>query len=220
MQVSIHASPDCLLTHVNVWNHSTRLRLGFDWISMDDGWQRCNCSVRQDHGRACTRAEFQSSPDMLLICWSIFDLDLLNPFDHFWLPHVFHTFCLCVSLRSHQENCHFHHGLQLVIEYRTWIQACPSVMAICALGGTAPGTTVKDNPWCGKIASQTCAFVRSLHHHSTPLMTATCAPSTAQDLLAFFCLYSTHPWFLWKHGCKPIICKRLRMVPMSQCDWF
>ncbi|CAJ1420135.1 unnamed protein product [Effrenium voratum] len=22
--------------------------LGFDWISMDDGWQRCNCSVRQD----------------------------------------------------------------------------------------------------------------------------------------------------------------------------
>eukprot|EP00913_Durusdinium_trenchii_P011091 g10413.t1 len=23
-------------------------QLGFDWISMDDGWQRCNCSVRQD----------------------------------------------------------------------------------------------------------------------------------------------------------------------------
>lgn len=22
--------------------------LGFDWISMDDGWQQCNCSVRQD----------------------------------------------------------------------------------------------------------------------------------------------------------------------------
>lgn len=22
--------------------------LGFDWISMDDGWQHCNCSVRQD----------------------------------------------------------------------------------------------------------------------------------------------------------------------------
>lgn len=22
--------------------------LGFNWISMDDGWQRCNCSVRQD----------------------------------------------------------------------------------------------------------------------------------------------------------------------------
>ena len=22
--------------------------LGFDWISMDDGWQQCNCSTRQD----------------------------------------------------------------------------------------------------------------------------------------------------------------------------
>lgn len=112
-----------------------------------------------------------------------------------------------------------YHALQLVllIEYRTWIQACPSVMAICALGGTAPGTTIKANPWCGKIASQTCAFVRSLHHHSTPLMTATCTRSTAQDLLAFPCL-SEPPWCLWKRGCKPIIFKRLWIVPMSQCD--
>ena len=29
-------------------NVPSKLRLGFNWISMDDGWQRCNCSVRQD----------------------------------------------------------------------------------------------------------------------------------------------------------------------------
>ena len=71
------------------WN-STRLRLGFDWISMDDGWQRCNCSVRQDHGRACKRAMAGVlSSKVHQTCYWYVDLVLLNPFDHFCLQHVF-----------------------------------------------------------------------------------------------------------------------------------
>lgn len=222
MQVSIHAH--CLLTHVRIhsipWN-STRLRLGFDWISMDDGWQRCNCSVRQDHGRVCKRAMAGVlSSKVHQTCYWYVDLFVTLSFWILSIIFASNTSSEWKFAQHSPDQLPFsHHALQLVllIEYRTWIQACPSVMAICALGGTAPGTTIKANPWCGKIASQTCAFVRSLHHHSTPLMTATCNLSTAQDLFACPCL-SEQPWCLWKRGCEPIICKRLWIVPMSQCD--
>lgn len=48
----------------------------------------------------------------------------------------------------------------LALQRRTWIRACQSAMATCALEVTAHGMTLKDILWCGKIDFQICAFTR------------------------------------------------------------
>lgn len=99
-----------LMHEIIPWKY-TRLRLGFDWISMDDGWQRCNCSVpgpwaslRKGH-----------AIDMLIYLWP-------RPFESFrsFLPP---TRLLSVSLRSiHQKNCHFH---TMLCNWCCWLSTGP-----------------------------------------------------------------------------------------------
>ena len=110
MQVSIHAH--CLLTHVRIhsipWN-STRLRLGFDWISMDDGWQRCNCSVRQDHGRACKRAMAGVwSSKVHQTCYWYVDLFVTLSFWILSIIFASNTSSEWKFAQHSPENCHFH----------------------------------------------------------------------------------------------------------------